>query len=117
MPADPPRRGNRVDLSVTRLLDMLARLDVDGEHWPRTRLAAHYGVSERTITKDLAILEAALRIVIGKTRGGYALDRKLGLPDPDGPEARHPQRQDRSARKRRPAVSRTPKGDEHGRAS
>lgn len=79
------------DRRVTRLLNLLARINAEPRQWTRGRLAAHYGVSARTITKDLAVLEHALSIAVLHTREGYYLAAPLPLPPPRGwPRDRRP---------------------------
>ncbi len=70
------------DRRITRVLNLLARINAEPRQWTRKRLAAHYGVSERQITKDLSVLEHALDITIRHTQAGYYLDPPLPLPAP-----------------------------------
>lgn len=74
---DAPRRASR----LARCLNLVALVNAEPRRWQRRALAARYGVSERQITKDLVVIEAALEIGIGHVREGYYLDRPL-LPRP-----------------------------------
>ncbi len=68
---------------TARLLDMIWRIASGPRQWTRRRLAEHYEVSERQITKDLDLLRNGrhgLRFDIHHTREGYYFDRVPRLP-------------------------------------
>lgn len=79
------------DRRVTRLLNLLARMNAEPRQWTRRRLCEHYGVSPRTITKDLAVLLHALAVTVLHARTGYYLAAPPPLPPPRGwPRDRQP---------------------------
>lgn len=87
----PGPQTNQEDRRITRALNLLARINAEPRQWTRRRLAAHYRVSERTITKDLAVLEHALAVAVLHARTGYYLAAPLPLPAPRGwPRDRRP---------------------------
>lgn len=56
---------------ITRLLDLIWRIDAHPGRWSRAALAQHYEVSERQITKDLQILRHGLCMALIHERGAY----------------------------------------------
>lgn len=58
---------------MVRLLQIVQAVATEPKRWQRAELAERFGVSERTITKDLAILRAAGLYVAndGGTENGY----------------------------------------------
>jgi predicted DNA-binding transcriptional regulator YafY len=68
------RRGpdGRIERLV-RLLAIARLVSTSLRWWTRARLAEHFGVAERTIDKDLALLRAA-GFFLRRHRGGYAVD-------------------------------------------
>ena len=70
---------------VARLFDLMWLLMAEPRRHQRRALAAHFGVSERQITKDLAMLAAGLRCRIRASPTGYHLDPALRLTVPYEP--------------------------------
>lgn len=68
-----------------RLFDLMWLLLEEPRRWTRKRLAAHYGLSERQITKDLATLERGMRCPIVHSRQGYYFDNDLRICVPYRP--------------------------------
>ena len=69
-----PRHSTpQAERRVVRLLDLLWRITREPHTWTRALLAASYGVSERQITKDLAVLRSALGCDLRHTQQGYYL--------------------------------------------
>lgn len=68
---------------TARLLDLVWRIASAPREWTRKRLADHYEVSERQITKDLDLLRNGrhgLRFDIHHAREGYYFERVPRLP-------------------------------------
>ncbi len=70
---------------VARLFDLMWLLMEEPRRHQRRALAARFRVSERQITKDLAILAAGLRCRILASPTGYHLDPELRLTVPYEP--------------------------------
>ena len=65
---------------TTRLLDLIWRISTAPRQWSRKRLAEHYEVSERQITKDLDLLRHGLRFAIQRSAEGYYFEQVPRLP-------------------------------------
>lgn len=65
---------------TARLLDLIWRISTGPRQWTRRRLADHYEVSERQITKDLDILRHGLRFPIQRSVDGYFFEQVPRLP-------------------------------------
>lgn len=65
---------------TTRLLDLIWRISTAPRRWSRKRLAEHYEVSERQITKDLQLLRHGLKFAIERSAEGYYFERVPRLP-------------------------------------
>jgi predicted DNA-binding transcriptional regulator YafY len=65
---------------TARLLDLIWRISSAPRQWSRRRLADHYEVSERQITKDLDILRHGLRFPIQRSGDGYYFESVPRLP-------------------------------------
>ena len=65
---------------TARLLDLVWRISNAPRTWSRKRLAEHYEVSERQITKDLEVLRHGLRFPIVRSPGGYFFEQVPRLP-------------------------------------
>ncbi len=72
---------------IARLFALMWLLMEEPRRHQRRALAARFSVSERQITKDLAVLEAGLRCRIRASPTGYYLDPALRLTVPYRPRA------------------------------
>lgn len=70
---------------IARLFALMWLLMEEPRCHQRRALAARFSVSERQITKDLAVLEAGLRCRIRASPTGYYLDPALRLAVPYEP--------------------------------
>ncbi|MFN8540075.1 MAG: hypothetical protein U0232_21665 [Thermomicrobiales bacterium] len=75
---------------TARLLDLIWRISSVPRQWSRRRLADHYEVNERQITRDLGILRHGLRFPIQRSGDGYYFEEEVWHPaqqlhwEPDG---------------------------------
>ena len=65
---------------TARLLDLIWRISSAPRQWSRRRLADHYEVSARQITRDLDSLRHGLRFPIQRSGDGYCFESVPCLP-------------------------------------